>query len=288
MPYFNIVAATNENTVVTDNTTYYAHFIDLANTFDINNYGQSKIVACRDDLFQRLIDTYTSKFKNALNNSQNFRNAMYDCGEPAAKSIRASRNGFPTIRQTGRIAVVSGNGKEADCTCYPNKETKSAEKKCRKPACNSEYEQFSSGPIYGGRVFVLSATSDGKPPKLSSGSWQPGGGGFSGCYDNDGYGSCSYEGNSYEIDGYSAILVGPSEGEVNEGTGWGYCNSPVNNGVLNYGECSDETDNRIGHFMSGVRVGLYSCIDKYYDNEKSDRTYNKFKDYRVYVQIFKI
>ena len=270
----------NVNTMVGQNTTYYAHWVDLANTFDINNYGQAKIVACRDDLFQRLIDTYTSKFKNALNNSQNFRNAMYDCGEAAASSIRASKNGFPTIRQTGRIAIVSGNGKTADCACYPNKESKSAEKQCRKPACNSEYEQFSSGSIYGGRVFILSATVEKTPPVHGTGSAK--------CVDTEGYGDCSYEGSSYEVDGYRAILMGPPNGEVNEVVGWGYCNSRTDNAVLNYSECHDETENRIGKFMSGLRVGLYSCIDKWYDNDKNDRTYNDFKNYRVFVQIFKI
>ena len=43
-------------------------------------------------------------------------------------------------------------------------------------------------------------------------------------------------------------------------------------------------------FQDGLKVGLYSCIDKYYDinDGRNDRTYNEFKSYTVYTQIFKI
>ncbi len=272
----------NANTKVGQNTTYYAHWIDLANTFDINNYAQSKIVACRDDLFQRLIDTYTAKFRNAVNNSQNFRNAMYDCGSVAASAISNSRNGYPVLRQSGRTTIVSGNGRHASCTCYPNKESKSAMKTCDKPACSGEYDQFVSGVIYSGRIFVLSATSDRKPGDYGTSS--------SKCGDDDGYGNCENEGKNFEVDGYRSIIMGPSNGEANEVIGWGYCNSRTNNAVLNTNECDDETENRIAIFQDGLRVGLYSCIDKYYDinDGRNDRTYNDFESYKVYAQIFKI
>ena len=264
--------------LINGNMTLYAHWLDLAKTLDYNNYNQSKTVACRADILYRFIDSFTANFEKAVNNSQNFRNALYDCGSVAASAINASENGYPVLRRSPRTLIVNGTGQDKSCDCYPNKESKSAMRACEKPACEGYHEQFMSGQIYNDRIFVLSATVERRPPSSSPK-----------CVDSNGYGDCDNEGSSWDVWGERSILIGDKYNDVYEAVGWGECNSPEKNAVFYY-DCSiyEEPDNHIALFRNGLKVGLYSYVTKSTESGKGDKDMYRYKNYRVYVQIFKI
>ena len=266
------------NSLINGNITLYARWLDLASTLDYNNYNQSKTVACRADILYRYIDNFTANFERAVNNSQNFRNALYDCGNVAASAINASVNGYPVLRRSPRTLLVSGNGRDESCDCYPNKESNSAIRACERPACEGYHEQFMSGPIYNNRIFVLSATVERRPPSSSPK-----------CVDYNGYGDCDNEGSSWDVWGERYILIADKNNDVYEAVGWGECNAPEKNGVFYY-DCSiyEEPDNHIAYFQDGLRVGLYSYVTKSTESGKGDKDMHRYKSYRVYVQIFKI
>lgn len=255
------------------------HSCDPVETMDPNNYEESKKIACDPTYFQRLINNYFYKFQSGLN-SQNFRNALYDCASVTQSIIRNSDAAYNALRSNSRTTIVSGRGSSKDCTCYYYKDSKSAEKTCNKPACQQEHENFTSGVIYGGRILVLSATT--------SMNWIDWGTSSTKCGEDNGFGDCQNETSSVDKSGSRSILIGDSNNNVSEATGWGAC-TKTTNAVINWDQCGsrEERYNRITQFQNGLRVGLFTYQDWYYwKNEKQSREKNFYDSGTVYVQIF--
>ena len=260
-------------TTAKDSKTCNTHSCDPVETMDPNNYESSKKVACDANNFKRLLSSYISKFQSALN-YQPFRNALYDCASVTQSALRSSNSAYNILRNHSRTRIVTGRGDSESCTCYPQKDSSSAERTCRKPACSEEHQRFVSGTVYNGRVLVLSATTK---KHLSS------------TYDGDGFGDYEDEGSSWEKDGYTAFLIG-SGNDIREESGWGEC-TKTDNAVINWDDCdsSDERKNRISKFLPSLRVGLYRVVEQYYDSSpNSDRVKHYYYSDTVYVQIFVI
>lgn len=253
---------------------------DPVDNMNPNDYDSSKKVTCDKTQFQKLINNYIDRFKNALN-YQSFRNALYDCGSVTSGILASSDNAYNILRNHSRTQIVSGSGKSGNCKCYYNKDSKSAEKTCAKSACNGEYENYVSGIIYSGRVFVLSATTAMKAVDWGTSS--------SKCGDDNGFGDCENEGSSWEKYGYRSIILSDVNNNAYEATGWGYCTRSTN-AILNWDDCysRDERKNRIASFQNSVRVGLFSYQNWEYNNEKNDRDVYSYQNGKVYVQIFVI
>ena len=254
-----------------DQRTCNTQSCDPVESMDPNNYESSKTVACNATYFKRLVDNYTSKFQSALQ-SQNFRNALYDCGSTTASIIRRSDKAWEAMKNSGRTAKVSGRGKSASCTCYPGKDSSTAQRTCEKPACSWEHEQFTSNNLYNGRVYVFSMTQEYHNTK-----------------DDSGFGDWENTTSSKDEYGYASFLLG-GPGEVGEAGGWGEC-TQSDNGIYNEDNdwgC-DEDDTRIGTFESGIKVGLYRSLEYwYYSSSSNDRIYNYYYSGTVHVYFFKI
>lgn len=236
-----------------------------------NNYNWSKSQACNATAFQAIANN-TALFKNYIEYQQ-FRDAMYDCASVTASILRNTDGAWNALKQSSRYGFVSGSGVGASCTCKYNSESSSAYKTCQKPACSGEYEQFSSGIIYGSRVLVLSASTER----------------FLGTkYDGDGFGAGDNETRTVDYTYRSYFLFGSSS-SVDSYRGWGSC-TRTNNGNLNLSVCNDswsERYNRQSIFLPNLRVGLYWYYD--YDNGKSgSKVENHYYTDTVYVQIFRI
>jgi len=262
-----------------DQRTCNTHSCDPVESMDPNNYESSKNVACNKEYFQRLINNYFDKFKTGLD-YQNFRNALYDCGNVTGSIMRKSDAVYQALRNHSRTTIINGNGRSTSCTCYYNRTSKSDEKKCSKPACLREHEQFVSGIIYSGKVFVLSASSPQRVSDWGTSSSKCGDYGFGECA-NSLPGSCEKWGERY-------ILIGDNEKMVSEATGWGICNRTTN-AIINWDECGSwEQKNRIAEFQNGVSVGLITYQDWSYEKESQSREQISYSSGKVYVQIFKI
>lgn len=253
---------------------------DPVDDMNPNDYNSSKKVTCDKTQFQKLINNYIDRFRNALN-YQNFRNALYDCSSVTSSILASSDNAYNVLRNHSRTQVVSGNGKRDSCKCYYNKDSNNAEKTCAKAACNGKYERYVSGSIYNGRVFVLSATTAMKAVDWGTSSGK--------CGDDNGFGDCANEGRSWEKWGYRSIILSDVNNNAYKATGWGYC-TKANNGVLNWDDCysRDERKNRIASFQNGVRVGLFAFQNWEYDSYKQSRNVYSYQNGKVYVQIFVI
>ncbi len=234
-----------------------------------DNYDWSKSKACDAAAFQAIANN-TTLFKNYIEHQQ-FRNAMYDCANVTANILRNTDGAWNALKQSSRYSLVSGNGSATSCTCKYNSNSSSAYKNCQKPACAGAYDQFSSGIIYGGRVLVLSASTDRYLGTK---------------YDDDGFGKADNETKSVDYTYRSYFLLGSSY-KVDSYRGWGSCNRTTN-GNLDLNVCSGtwaERYNRQSLFLPNLRVGLYWYYD--YDNGKSgSKIENHYYNATVYVQIF--
>lgn len=239
-----------------------------------DNYEWSKERACDETKFQAIIDDPT-KFKSFIE-YQAFRNAMYDCSDVTSSLLRKSDTAWDALKKSSRYQLVSGQGKSASCTCYYNKESKSAMRTCNKPACSYEYQDFVSGTIYGGKVLILSASANYH---------------ISRSYDYDGFGNWDDSGRTWDKFGWTSFLFGSGD-DISEYSGWGECNKTTT-GDIDRENCSSsptwaERYNRQAIFLPSLRVGLYRGVNQTYDADSNDRDVNHYYDGMVYVQIFKI
>lgn len=236
-----------------------------------DDYEWSKVQACDRNKFQAIANN-TPKFKNFIE-KQAFRNAMYDCSQVTASILENTESAWQALKQSSRYSLVSGSGRSTSCKCYYNKTSNSAEKTCRKPACDYEYQNFVSGTIYGGKVFVMRASA------MNS---------LSGTYDDNGFGDYEDTGRTWDKWGYTRFLMG-SGNDISEVGAWGSC-TKTNTGDINYNICSsrDEQRSRLSIFLPSLRVGLYRYANYTYDADSNDRDLHYYYNGTVYVQIFRI
>ncbi|MCI8575279.1 MAG: prepilin-type N-terminal cleavage/methylation domain-containing protein [Bacilli bacterium] len=234
-----------------------------------NDYDWSKEIACNVDKLQEVIDN--KKFASYIE-YQEFRNALYDCGE-VSSSIISSDAAMDMMRKSSRYQFITTSGKSKSASC---KETESSSCSPSKYKAPDRYADDYVKNAYNGKVFVLSISSNASFPS----GFSPTPNDDSDCEDE--YAICFWEnkGGTKDRENYFFVyLASPGNGHI----------VPV---TRIWEKRKDGYGMPVGAFFPSVgAVTVRESTENVY-KKNGDWRYTTYKSYyttgTVYMQIFRI